>query len=635
MKSTILYLIAFCVVSSLTYCTKSNRMTFQEGSGKNYHEVINDMQNWIGLSYASQVHFGVDSSDSRKPIKFGQIPFWGYRSKFNMHLRLRNNLLLPYKPKTPSKAKISLTCKSENLKSIKLVTALLNEKEQRIRTDTMFVSITNDWNTSKKNISSKGSHFFCLELIAEGTDSTYWNNQSAHVDSTINQNLWIDNIQIELDGKNISQYKESLILEPCRINSENIIPIKDETSFDLIPEMKNKKIIAIGESVHGCEAFHELFFQIVKHQVLYNQCKLILLELDMSNSLPLNSYIQGNDNFDVDSLLYDRRLTFYSHQQLKNMLLFLKDYNKSTDKKVHLIGIDKRIYDLVAFPGHYISEYLYELNKNHNYLKIDTLCYELQLKNPYNNPLEKEIFKLEKDSIFAQMMGDDELKIFSYCCNSDIERFADKGGINLIEENPKLREEFELSREIWMFDNAKYLIDLICGQEKDSKVLIFGHTDHLGFKAEEPVKYTFGHYMKDFYKDQFLDICLVVNEGKFRTIHGGGMNIIQLLEDDHSVESVLADFSDSCLYIPVQSIVSPHIKIRSIGNKYIENPFKIITPSLRFDAILYKKETKESNCLPESFGINPFRLDMAQYTRQYIRLSKKMKLYGRENSPYQ
>jgi erythromycin esterase-like protein len=512
------------------------------------------------------------------------MTYWGFRGKFNMHLGLRNNLLLPYKQKAPKNAKISLSCKSENMKSIKLVTSLFDETEQKLRTDTLFVPIAENWKSSSTVISLSGSRFFNLELIAEGIDSTYWNNSIARVDSTCNQNLWISQILVEIDGVKARQYTESALLEPCKIKSKGVVKLKNDRSFAHIPALKEKKIIALGESFHGSESFQELFYQIVKHQVLHNQCKLILLEFDMSMSLTLNSFIHGNENFHVDSILYDRRLSFYSYRQLKNVLMFLKDYNKSASKKVNLIGIDTKIPQKVYFPDLFISDYLKKKNKNHNYKKIDTLCYELMLRNAYDSKIGTEILKLERNSVFREMIGVDELKIFSYCCNSYMKRFADKANIDLTYES-NLRKEFELSREIWMFDHTRQLIDILIGQDKDSKVLLYGHTNHLSYKAEQ-IPYTFGQYMKELYGDNYYNICLLVNEGSFRTSYRGRMRIMPLQKDNSSIESEISYFSSRCLYIPVTSLTVPHIRIRNMGNQYIENQFKTITPSIRFDAFI-------------------------------------------------
>ena len=637
-KIKIVYLIAFCVMSSMMHSAKSNLITIQEDLTKNYHEIINNVQSWRSLDYTSHmISYMIDSSDYRHPIQFLQITEWGFRGKFRMHLGLLSNLLLPYQQENPENANITLNYKSENLKSIKLVTTLFDEAENKIRSDTLFAPDIEIWNTCSADISLQGCRFFNLELIAEGIDSTYLDKIIAPIDSTCTQNLWIDDIRIEIDGIDVSRYTVSEILEPCRINPEFIISLENEDSFAKIPELKEKRIFAMGESLHGSEAFGELFFQTVKYQVLHNQCKLILLELDMTMALPLNSFIQGNENFNVDSVLYDIRYTSFSSLQLKKMLLFLKEFNKSTEKKVHLAGIDTRINDLIMFPRVEISEYLYMLNKNHNYRKIDTVCYELLIKNHYGTKgkdidiyMNKgaEIKMIEKNFLSKKMLGDTELAIFSYCCHNHIKIFSDIAYIDLTSDS-KLRKQLEINRELWMFDNTKHLIDLICGNDKDSKVLIYAHTGHVSLKEGGSVPRTFGHYMKDYYKDQYSNICLVTNEGRFRTVHQRVLDIMPLHQDKNSIEGALSGFEDNCMYVPVKSIVSPHITIRNIGNQYLENQFKIITPSIRFDAIIFKKETEAATCPPDVIGIyNVIEILSERWSRQHQRLSEKMEPYS-------
>jgi erythromycin esterase-like protein len=538
--------------------------------------------------------------------------------------------LLPYQQEKPKKAKISLTCKSQNLKSIKLVTSLFDEKENPIRSDTLFVSNNSQWKNYSKNISLKGSRFFNIELMAEGIEldtTAIKKAKQAHrkgdlqpVDSAKAQNLWIDNIQIELDGINVSRYAESEILEPCRINPENIISIENEASFALISALKDKKIIAVGESLHGSEAFDELFYQMVKYQVQYNNCKLILLEMEMTKLLPFNSFIQGNENFDVDSMLYDERYTSYSTQQLKNILLFLKNYNQSSDKKVHLMGID-----INPFHDLYISEYLYMLNKNHNYKAIDTVCSELtRAMEPYISS-DFHIRKIESDPIFKSMLSDTELQILSYCCKKQAKILNNNSpdAINVYSTG------YQINREKWMFDNSKYLIDLI-GKDENSTVLIKGHKEHLSFNGLFIIPSNFGHFMKELYGDQYYGICLVTNEGDFRTTKKWLVEIMPLKQDTNSIESLLSDFSDSCMYVPVQSIEAPHIKIRSIGATYIENQFHLITPALCFDAIIYIKKTESATYWPNILGTcgGDITIIDERSRRLYQRLSNNIESYA-------
>ena len=649
-KIKIIYLIAFCVMSSVMHSTKSNLITVQEEPTDNYHEIINNFVNWRSLDYGSQmVGFRVDSSDYRHPKHFFQIIMWGFGSKFELHLGLNSKMLLPYQfqQEIPENATITLTYRSQNLQAIKFVTSLYDEEENKIGSDTLSVPDIDHWNTCSEDISLKGGRYFNLELIAEGiegADSVYLKNtvtdsaacRIPRIDSAKTQHLWIDGIRIEIDGTDVSRYTASEILEPCHINPKHIIALENENSFAQIPELKVKRIVAMGESLHGSEAFGELFFQTVKHQVLHNQCKLILLELDMSLALPLNSFIQGNENFDVDSVLYDIRYTSFSFLQLKNMLLFLKDYNRSAEKRVHLAGIDIRINDVISFPGHVISEYLYMLNKNHNYRKIDTVCYELMNKNNYWTKGKDidiytnkgaEIKMIEKQFLSKKMLGDTELAIFSYYCHNHIKIFSDMAYIDLTSE-PKLRNQLYISRERWMFDNAKHLIDLLCGNDNDSKVLIYAHAGHTSLKEEGAIPRTFGQYMKDYYRDQYFNICLITNGGRFLTVHRGILEIMPLHQDKRSMEWALSGFAGNCMYVPVRSVVSPHTSIRNIGNQYLENQFKIITPSIHFDAFIYQKETEAATCLPGVIGTcNDIVILSERWSRQHQRILEKIDRY--------
>ena len=53
------------------------------------------------------------------------------------------------------------------------------------------------------------------------------------------------------------------------INKKKILPLssKNEASFDIIPELKTKKIVMIGETIHGTETMHEVGFQLIRRLI--------------------------------------------------------------------------------------------------------------------------------------------------------------------------------------------------------------------------------------------------------------------------------------------------------------------------------------------------------------------------------
>ena len=614
MKHKTLYWII--VFNAMMFCAASNFMNAQNFSGQNYHARINHYYNnhWTLIQpvfIPPSVNHKIDSSAYGSSRLFYQIEYAGTpktKSQFRMQSVLNSKFLLPYQPTSPENANIIFTYKSENLKYINLVVSFFDENENTVLSDTIFAPDNNEWSTCSKDMSIKGCRYFHLELHAEGIDSTYSQTlfRMGNIDSVCPQNLWIDEVDIELDGRSLRHFSEKDILPDCEINSQEIIPLENETSFELIPELKEKRIIAFGESHSGTEAMTELFVQIAKYAVKHEQCRLILLEFDMGMTLFFNSFIQGNENFDLDSLLYENRYLTPSYHQLKDLLLFLKDYNRTVEKKVWLMGID---FCHWIVPNNSAAKYLFTINESHNYKNTYKICYDLVTK--FNNMEYKVDFKaMEKDIWFREMLSETEFKLFLLCFQSYY---------NL----PKyvfMSDDMHIRREYWLFENAKNIIDLICGEEKDSKVLIHGYNYHFNYKAHINGN-SFGQYMRDYYGSQYSNIALIVNEGYcFTTNYEYKFAIFPLFQHDKSIESSLSNFSHDCIYVPEKSITSPHICLRNNHN------FMIITPSNRFDALIYKRHTYAAIMWPSIIDTqyNPGSIHIQTSGNLYEKLLKKI-----------
>ena len=604
------------VLSVMMFSAISNFMNAQDFSGQHYHARINHYYNnhWSlkqPVFVPQSVTHRIDSNAYGYSRLFFQIEYAGppkTKAQFKIHSVLNSKFLLPYQPTAPENANIIFTYKSENLKYINLVVSFFDENENTVLSDTIFAPDNNEWSTCSKEMSIKGCRYFHLELLAEGIDSTYSQTffRMGNIDSICPQNLWIDEIDIELDGRSLRYFYEKNILPDCEINAQEIIPLENETSFNLIPELKEKKIIAFGESQSGTEAMTELFVQIAKYAVKHEQCRLILFDYDMGMTLFLNSFIQGNESFDLDSLLYENRYITHSYHQLKDLLLFLKDHNRTAEKKVFLMGID--FYPWII-PNYSAAKYLYTINQSHNYKRIYKICYDLITK--FNNIDYKTDFRaFEKDIWFLEMLSESELKLFFLCFQSYYK----------LPQYVFISDDLSSRRDYWLFENAKTLIDFIYNEDKDSKVLIYGNNYLFNYKAHISGN-SFGQYMRDYYGNQYSNIGFIVNEGYcFTTNYEYKYAIFPLFQHGKSIESALSNFSHDCIYVPEKSITSPHICIRNRNN------FMIITPSNRFDALIYKRHTYAAIMWPGIIDTqyNPAALMNQTSSNLYEKLLKKI-----------
>ena len=66
---------------------------------------------------------------------------------------------------------VSLTCKSQNLKSANLVMSGISENEKVLYSDTLSVNGYNDWHTYQKNVSLVDVAMMELNIVFAGKDT--------------------------------------------------------------------------------------------------------------------------------------------------------------------------------------------------------------------------------------------------------------------------------------------------------------------------------------------------------------------------------------------------------------------------------------------------------------------------------
>lgn len=73
---------------------------------------------------------------------------------------------------------VSLTCKSQNLKSANLVMSGISENEKVLYSDTLSVNGYNDWHTYQKNVSLVDVAMMELNIVFAGKDTLrFWNQR--------------------------------------------------------------------------------------------------------------------------------------------------------------------------------------------------------------------------------------------------------------------------------------------------------------------------------------------------------------------------------------------------------------------------------------------------------------------------
>lgn len=529
----------------------------------------------------------IDSSkttNKKLPLHIDQKNVLGINLRLNASIQ--NKLILP--EKIGDSLKIVFTCKGLNLESAYFIITGLDKQENILRSDTMFVAGNDDWHTFAKSISIKNTALIHLNIEALG------------VEKICNQGLWLDKIGMFADGKSIDEFQLPDLTNDIDLELKDVVPLSfsNHQLYNDIPNLKNTKIVALGESIHGSKTISHAAFDLIKFRVENANCKLILLELPFEQMLSFNRFAQGDESFKLDSLMQDFRGVYL----LKEIVLWVKEYNKVTNEKVWLMGMDVEMNEITS--RMLIFEYLNTLNKTVRCASIDSLCSNLFNSNPFT----KTLSFLENHGEIKSALGEKEYKLLSHCLS--------------IFKKIKSRQvgRFPL-RDYLMYDNAKFLTEILCSTAET--VSIYSHLVHTNYISENSIfrfKPSFGFMMKKGFGNDYSCIGLFTEKGNCTVNVPGNPNVaVKPLQMPPftSFEYVLGKINADYFYLPISKLPENPIFIRELGLAFSENQFNVLVLASRMDAAIFVRHS-------EAIQLTQVDLNRIQNNDIYYRFKKNL-----------
>lgn len=94
-----------------------------------------------------------------------------------------------------------------------------------------------------------------------------------------------------------------------------------------------KRILAIGESVHGTGTMNDMGVEIIKNRIEHGKCRLVLLEIPLTLSLHINRYLEGDERFKPDSIASYFDKVLFSSSSFVSLMRWVKEYNRHLKKR--------------------------------------------------------------------------------------------------------------------------------------------------------------------------------------------------------------------------------------------------------------------------------------------------------------
>ena len=103
---------------------------------------------------------------------------------------------------------------------------------------------------------------------------------------------------------------------------------------------ENVKVIGLGEASHGNAEFQELKLEVLKVLVDKYNVDCFAMEMDYGEGVIINDYINGHSEMSIDEVMSRINFTIYKTEDIRDLIEWMKDYNRSHGDKLSFYGFD-------------------------------------------------------------------------------------------------------------------------------------------------------------------------------------------------------------------------------------------------------------------------------------------------------
>lgn len=461
---------------------------------------------------------------------------------------------------------INIHYKTENVDELYLKLVAFGECERVLSINTLHLPPSAEWTISIQSVPMKNAMF--LELFIEMTRDTLV------LDGTNkNARIGIKELDVFVDGRRIDQFATARRGTRLLLREQDIIPF-DSNNLSHLPFM-NKKILAIGETVHGTETFNKLAVDIIKERILYHNCRLILLELPLEISFYINRYIASASNFKIETISSYFDNTLFCSSIFVSLIEWVREFNLSSKEKIYFFGVDTWGFTHI---DRYVNlfNFFYAINQTVNSKKIEKIC-NLLLR--FGGAIDELILLFDTNQYFENILTKEEFSLLRHT----------------LQQLYMIRHYPAKCREKNMYKNARLLIENLL--KEGQTVTIFAHFGHTNYQASQgrmtymKCKQSFGHHMRSRYGKDYSCIALIAEEGSFLTSNPNhtGFKIEKLHSSPiGSLEYLIGRLSFDIGYVPIERFTcSDALQVRFIGNAPLERQFRFMFPKVRMDGVIF------------------------------------------------
>lgn len=462
-------------------------------------------------------------------------------------------------------AVIHLETKGYNIRQATMTIQALNAQEQVLRTEVCTFSVDTTLTRAFKGIDISRAEMLNIQINAVGKSL-----QEAF--------LAFSAMDIIIDGQSIRQLPIRSP-SPIRLNRANThTPINLQTArpWSRLQALKNKKIIGLGESIHGNTSLQNMAYDYILHAAEKQNARLILLEMPFERALAYNRYIQ-DERYLLDS-------SFVQAYPSVNFLNRLRSFNRNrpAKNKVKIYGMDYNymltkqqntamdIFDFIATinpkaENQYLNQLLLLLTQEDKWLATQFIQTHRQQLTP--------VLSMEEQASIAHI-----LQLSANMGASLVKRFQQRDSV--------------------MYANAHFLIDNYAN-EPDAQVVVYGHGVHINTSSTYPAVATtpLGGYMHQTYGESYHPLTLLVGEGS-TTAYNEEMQQVEAplaASPAGSIEDALKQIPAPAFYLPFTPDFNRLALTRFKGSSHIHQEFYPFNLYQRFKGAFFIRRSAKEN----------------------------------------
>ena len=426
---------------------------------------------------------------------------------------------------------------------------VIDENMATAKTDTIHLSLSSTWTAPTVSLSLPRG--ILLQMMLTITPQ-----------SNVQNLLSLGLIEVSANGKPLT----------WAVDKEKYgqVPASAIQPFDdlLASPLMDKKILALGETMHGSLSIGEQAQDIIKERIMHHNCRLVTLEFPTEAVLYMNRYVKNDARFSLDSIpkFYEAKALF----KITPFLKWLHDYNAVHNNEVTLIGADTFLSKYETLQS--LFDFLKPLNADY---RLDSLCYDLMFSQ---NNIKYDYLAVN------ELLTPDEVFLFRL----SLEPYA-KG---------ELTFPFA-SRDSLMAHRIQKFCDLYL--PKNQTATFYTHLFHANYISFEPFlnnrSASIGNYLKQRYKDDYACLAISAAQGERAVtdnLQGIATKNTLLPALDGSFEHITnSGTDDKPIFISTSNLKQGDIyQIRMLSAIDVRDDFCTIEPHAFMDGVVILKDSK-------------------------------------------